>query len=57
MLGFLQPSLTKFFEDPNVNLISYFNQQAFKVFGLEFVLMTCLTALSSLTAVGRYLKK
>jgi len=57
MLGFLQPSLTRFFEDPNVNLISYFNQQAFKVFGLEFVLMTCLTALSSLTAVGRYLKK
>ena len=57
VFGALQPTVTKFFEDPNINLASYFLRDAFRIFGLEFVLMTCLTALSSLTAVGRYLKK
>lgn len=57
VFGALQPTITKFFEDPNINLSSYFLRDALRIFGLEFILMTCLTALSSLTAVGRYLKK
>jgi cell division transport system permease protein len=56
-LGFFEPSIARFLESTNVGLISYFNTNALRIFGLEFILMATLTGLSSLTAVGKYLKK
>ena len=57
LAGLSERALTQFFEDPGLNLTAYFNRNFFEIFGLEFMLMSCLTALGSLTAMGRYLKK
>ncbi len=55
-LGLLQPYLKTFFSDYNFNLITYFNQNFFMIFGLEFLGAMFINMLASLVAVSKYSK-
>jgi len=53
-LTLLQPYLETFFLGYNINIISYFNDNFVKIFGLEFVILAVINALASLMAVRKY---
>ena len=55
-LGVLQPYLETFFAGYSLNIISYFNQNFLKIFGLEFLIAAAVNILASLVAVGKYSK-
>lgn len=55
-LSILQPYLEAFFVDYQVNLISYFNNNFFLIFGLEFIGASLINVLASIIAVGKYSK-
>lgn len=55
-LGLLQPYLEAFFVDYNVNIISYFNSNFIKIFGLQFLAVAVINILASLIAVRKYAK-
>ena len=53
-LTLLQPYLETFFVGYNVNLIEYFYNQAYIIFGLQFVAITLINIIASLLAVRKY---
>ncbi|MDD5072146.1 MAG: ABC transporter permease [Patescibacteria group bacterium] len=53
-LSLLQPYLETFFVGYNVNIISYFNENFIKIFGLQFLIVAVINALASLLAVRKY---
>ncbi|MDD5032393.1 MAG: permease-like cell division protein FtsX, partial [Patescibacteria group bacterium] len=53
-LSLLQPYLETFFTGYDVNVISYFNSNFIKIFGLEFLAVALINALASWMAVRRY---
>lgn len=55
-LSLLQPYLETFFFGYNINIISYFNANFIKIFGLEFLAVALINALASLMAVRKYSK-
>ncbi|MEI6597388.1 MAG: FtsX-like permease family protein, partial [bacterium] len=55
-LSFLQPYLAVFFSGFNVNILEYYNNNFFTIFGLEFLAVTLINFLASLIAVGKYSK-
>jgi len=55
-LSFLQPYLAVFFSGFNVNILEYYNNNFFTIFGLEFLAVTLVNFLASLIAVGKYSK-
>lgn len=56
IMGAIQPFLGSFFGDSTLNIVSYFNSNFFKIFGLEFLGAIILTTLSSWLAVRKYLR-
>ncbi|MEK7168049.1 MAG: permease-like cell division protein FtsX [Patescibacteria group bacterium] len=56
ILFFAQPYIVNFFQGVDVNLISYFNIHFIAIFGLELLGIVLLNIVSSLLALGRYLK-
>ena len=55
-LGLLQPYLETFFIDYNTNIISFFTNNFFQVFGLEFLGLALINSVASLIAVSKYSK-
>ncbi|MDO8592540.1 MAG: ABC transporter permease [bacterium] len=55
-LGLIQPYLTDFFSGFQVNLLDYYNNNFFMIFGLEFLAAALVNILASLVAVGKYSK-
>jgi len=55
-LSLLQPYLETFFRDYNVNIITYYNQNFFYIFGLQFAGIAVINILASLIAVRKYAK-
>jgi len=55
-LGLLQPYLEAFFIGYNVNIVSYFNANFIKIFGLEFIGVALINILASFIAVRKYAK-
>jgi len=57
-LGLIQPYLSSFFYglDFEVNILSYYNNNFFTIFGLEFLAAALVNLLASLIAVGKYSK-
>lgn len=55
-LGFVQPYLGVFFDGFKVNILEYYNNNFFTIFGLEFLAVTSVNFLASLVAVGKYSK-
>jgi cell division transport system permease protein len=53
-LSLLQPYLEAFFVGYNINIISYFNDNFIKIFGLQFLIVAVINALASLLAVRKY---
>jgi len=53
-LSLLQPYLETFFVGYNINIISYFNSNFIKIFGLEFLAVAVINALASWMAVRKY---
>ncbi|OGL67639.1 hypothetical protein A3B21_01460 [Candidatus Uhrbacteria bacterium RIFCSPLOWO2_01_FULL_47_24] len=54
--NFAQPYLNNLFEGIKLSLTSYYNSNAATIFGLQFLAIFFLTAVSSFFAVRRYLK-
>jgi cell division transport system permease protein len=52
----LQPYLEAFFIGYNINIISYFNHNYFKIFGLEFLGIALINMFASLVAAKKYSK-
>jgi hypothetical protein len=55
-MNLLQPYLEAFFIGYNINIISYFNQNAFRIFGLEFLAVAFINMFASLVAAKKYSK-
>jgi cell division transport system permease protein len=55
-LTLLQPYLETFFVDYNINIVSYFNENFIKIFGLQFLGAALINIIASFTALGRYSK-
>ena len=55
-LSFLQPYLETFFNGFEVNILQYYNNNFFFIFGFEFLAVTLVNFLASLVAVGKYSK-
>lgn len=53
-LSLLHPYLEAFFVGYNVNLMTYFYEQAWKIFGLEFIGASLINVIASLLAVRKY---
>ena len=53
-LSLLQPYLEAFFVGFEVNIISYFNDNFIKIFGLQFLAVAAINILTSLIAVRKY---
>ncbi len=56
LLSFSQPYLASFFAGFEVNILEYYNNNFFAIFGLEFLAVTLVNFLASLVAVGKYSK-
>lgn len=56
LISLLQPYLEAFFIDYNFNIISFFNDNFIKIFGLQFLATALINILASLIAVGKYSK-
>jgi len=56
LLGIVQPSLTAFFGAGRLNIISYFSQHFFFIFGLQCLGAIALNVLASFIATRKYLK-
>ena len=56
LLNFIQPYLETFFSGLEVNILKYYNNNFFTIFGLEFLAITLINFLASLVAVGKYSK-
>ncbi len=56
LMGAVQPFLGSFFGEGTLNIISYFNSNFFKIFGLELLGAVIITTLSSWLAVRKYLR-
>lgn len=56
LLNFIQPYLENFFLTEEFNITSYFNQNFWKIFGLELLVIIFLNIISSSIAIRRYLK-
>jgi len=55
-LHLIQPYISLFFNTEGLNLITYFNDNFIKIFGLQFLLAAFINIVASALAVGRYLK-
>lgn len=55
-LSLLQPYMEAFFIDYKINLITYFNDNFIRIFGLQFLGAIALNGAASLIAVGKYSK-
>jgi len=55
-LGILQPYLEVFFMDYNINIIDYFLNNFIIIFGLQFLVVSIISVLSSWLAIRRYAK-
>jgi cell division transport system permease protein len=53
-LSLLHPYLQTFFLGYDINLIAYFNQNFWSIFGLEFLIAACVNMLASMIAVSKY---
>jgi len=56
LLSFFQPYLEVFFYGFKVNILEYYNNNFFAIFGLEFLAVALVNFLASLVAVGKYSK-
>ena len=55
-LSLLHPYLQTFFMGYNFNILTYFTNNFWNIFGLEFLLATIVNVTASLLAVGKYSK-
>ncbi len=55
-LTLLQPYLEVFFTGYNINILSYFSNNFWYIFGLQFLIILLINVLASLLAVRRYAK-
>lgn len=56
MLNFIQPQVNNFFLSEKFNIVDYFNQNFWQVFGLELLIIILLNIIASSIAIRRYLK-
>jgi len=56
LLGILQPYLEIFFVDYNINVISYFVENVWVIFGWQFVGISVVNVIASYLAVNKYAK-
>lgn len=56
LIGLIQPYLEAFFIDYNFNIITFFNDNFIKIFGLQFLAAALINIIASLIAVGKYSK-
>ncbi|MFA6428157.1 MAG: permease-like cell division protein FtsX [Candidatus Buchananbacteria bacterium] len=56
LLSLLQPQLVNFFQGLDVNIITYYNQNWYLIFGAELLVIMMLNFVSCSLAVGKYLK-
>ncbi len=54
LLGVLQPYLEVFFVDYNINVVNYFVNNFFLIFGLQFLIISLINVIASYVAVRRY---
>lgn len=54
LLGILQPYLEVFFVGYNINVVSYFFDNFFLIFGLQFLIISLINVIASYIAVRRY---
>jgi cell division transport system permease protein len=56
LLGILQPYLEVFFVDYNINVVSYFANNFWMIFGLQFLGISLINVIASYLAVNKYSK-
>lgn len=56
LLGILQPYLELFFVDYNINVVSYFVENVWTIFGWQFVGISIVNVIASYLAVSKYAK-
>lgn len=56
LLGVLQPYLEVFFVDYNINVVSYFANNFWMIFGLQFLGISLINVIASYLAVNKYSK-
>lgn len=57
LAGAIGPSIRNFFDGTQFDLLGFYQHNAIRIFGTEFLIAAFLTMLTSGLAVGRYLKK
>ena len=55
-INLLQPYLETFFVGYNINLVEYYHNNIFKIFGFQFIFASIINILASLLAVKKYSK-
>lgn len=55
--GAVGPSIRNFFDGTQFDLLGFFQQNGWRIFGIEFLIAAALTTITSGIAVGRYLKR
>jgi cell division protein FtsX len=56
LIGFIEPYLAGLFSGANLDLLKFFTDNYFYIFGGQFLGVVILTTIASSLAVGRYLK-
>ncbi|MCK9438899.1 MAG: permease-like cell division protein FtsX [Patescibacteria group bacterium] len=56
LLGILQPYLELFFVDYNINVVSYFVENVWTIFGWQFIGISVVNVIASYLAVSKYAK-
>lgn len=56
ILDFLSPYIVQFMGSGELNILGYFNENFFYIFGIELVVICILNIISSSIAVGKYLR-
>ncbi len=57
LAGAAGPSIRNFFDGTQFDLLGFFQNNALRIFGIEFLVSAALTTVTSGIAVGRYLKR
>ncbi len=55
--GAVGPSIRNFFDGTQFDLLGFFQKNGWRIFGIEFLIASALTTITSGIAVGRYLKR
>ena len=56
VVGFMEPRFDQYFDGGSTHLVDYFIQNGFMIFGIQFLILTFISVVSTVFAIRKYLK-